>query len=175
MTKREIKDRSSLVAWVQTHITDGMEPAEAAQAAFDEAIAEKRAADVLRALGWRGAFYLPWMEANRFERLPDQEPVSIREPLGAPAGRRVDAGVVASDSRYSKLVNVGRHQWVALGDLTKRQCQIVAAAYRARAAANEFEAEVFDALEMGLEDDSTTVRQRFTEAEIEAIRRRKAA
>ena len=87
----------------------------------------------------------------------------------------VDAGLVASDSRYSKLVSVGRHQWVALGDLTKAQCRIVAAAYRARAAANEAEAEVFDALELGLEDDATTVRQRFTEAEIEAIRRRKAA
>jgi hypothetical protein len=152
-----------------------MEPAEAARVAFDEAIAEKRAADVLQALGWRGAFYEVWMEANRFERLPDQEPVSIRDPLGSPAGRRVDAGLVASDSRYSKLVSVGRHQWVALGDLTKAQCRIVADAYRARAAANEAEAEVFDALELGLEDDATTVRQRFTEAEIEAIRRRKAA
>src|SRR6187397_2779747 len=103
MNKREVKGRDSLVAWVQTHITAGMEPAEAAQEAFREAIKEKRAADVLRALGWRGAFYVPWQEANRFERLPDQEPVSIREPIGAPAGRRVDAGVVASDSRYSKL------------------------------------------------------------------------
>lgn len=175
MPKREITGRDSLVAWVQDHIADGMEPAEACQAAFAEAIAEKRAADVLQVLGWRGAFYQPWMEANRFERLPDPEPAPIRPPSSAAPERIVDLARVAADSRYSKLVSVGKHQWVALGDLTKAQCRIVAAAYRARAAANTAEAELFDALDMGLEDDTTTVRERFTEAEIEALRRRKAA
>jgi hypothetical protein len=173
MPKREIENRDSLVTWVQEKIDAGMEPHTACETAFAEAIKEHRGADVLKVLGWRYAFYEIWLEANRANRLP--EPSPIRDPLEGPTARRVDLGAVAADSRYSKLVNVGRHVWVALGDLTRTQCALVAAAYRVRAAANEAEAVLFEALGAGLEDDTTTIRDRFTEAEIAALRSQKAA
>jgi hypothetical protein len=182
--KRKIASRDDLVSWVQEHIAAGDQPHAASQKAFNEAIGEKRALDVLRALGWRYAFYEVWQAYNRgFEpplRPIDDEPTPIaavpRDPLGPPNERIVDPDAVrASESQYSKLVNIGRHEWVPLGDLTKPMCKRVAAAYRGRAAANAAVAEVFDVLDNGLEDETTTVRQRFSEAELEALWRRRAA
>lgn len=178
---RKIEGRDDIVAWVQEYIDAGMQPHEACRKAFEEAIGGRMAASVLRALGWQYAFYEPWMAYNRLDRKvladpDDPAPQIVRPEPGAPVGRAVDLALVRErESLYTKLVSVGRHKWVPLGELTKAMCKTVAAGYRTRAAANAAVAEIFDTLDNGLEDEQTTVKERFSEAELEALWRRKAA
>jgi hypothetical protein len=184
--RRRIESWRDIAAWVNEYVAQGQQPMEAAQQAFDEMLRTKRGADVLEALGSRYAFYTVWRDSVRGDRYhhPDEDdaasgpatPMSERPTGGTPNPRRIPAAVVnGRDSLYAKLINVGRDNWVPLGDLRKGHCLRLATAYRSRGESMLTIAQAWDALSGGLEDDTTTIRQRFSEAELANIWPGKAA
>lgn len=180
---QRVETPNDIAEWVQRFVYKGMQPNDAAQAAFNEAIEQGRADEVLRALGARWAFYEIWRHRvgrERYRRREEfEEEAPIDEPsfdrpepirvVGKAPQRRVQAAHLLDDrSLYSRPIKVAG-EWVALGDLTRDHCKRLAEEYQDRAEANATLARIYETLGDGLEDDTTTIRQRFSLEELDLI------